>query len=82
MKRLIITFALLFGIKANAQTFDNAKLNQFIKEWIGVPYKFGGNTKFGIDCSNFVEHLYKEAFDISISGTCYKLWNKIGRAHV
>jgi lipoprotein Spr len=34
------------------------KLFDFISDWIGKPYKWGGVSKKGIDCSAFVRELY------------------------
>ncbi len=34
------------------------KLYDFIFDWIGKPYKFGGESKRGIDCSAFARELY------------------------
>ena len=72
-------FGLFFGIKSFSQTTQNQRLNHFIDEWLGLPYKLGGSTKSGIDCSNFVIRLYKDVFDMNITGTCYKLWNNTNR---
>ncbi len=30
------------------------------ERWIGTPYKYGGTTRAGIDCSAFVKNVYKE----------------------
>ncbi|HEX9061907.1 MAG TPA: NlpC/P60 family protein [Clostridia bacterium] len=30
------------------------------EKWIGTPYKLGGNSRSGIDCSHFVNTVYKE----------------------
>lgn len=30
------------------------------KEWLGTPYKFGGTSKNGVDCSGFVLNVYKD----------------------
>ena len=35
----------------------NLRLYRFINEWLKTPYKWGGTTKAGIDCSAFVERL-------------------------
>ena len=79
MKKIILMFGLFFGIKSFSQTTQNQRLNHFIDEWLGLPYKLGGSTKSGIDCSNFVIRLYKDVFDMNITGTCYKLWNNTNR---
>ena len=34
------------------------KLHDFIFDWIGRPYRFGGESKRGIDCSAFARELY------------------------
>jgi len=44
----------------------NKQFMDFYKEWKGVKYRFGGNSKKGIDCSAFTQRIYKEKFDIKI----------------
>ncbi|MBR1793325.1 MAG: C40 family peptidase [Bacteroidales bacterium] len=44
----------------------NAQLYEAIAPWIGVPYKYGGTTKQGVDCSAFVGHIYKDAFGVTL----------------
>ena len=39
------------------------KLFDFISDWIGKPYRWGGVTKKGIDCSAFVRELYGKVMD-------------------
>lgn len=49
------------------KTIDmNQALMDFYNEWKNVKYKFGGNSKKGIDCSAFTQRVYKEKFDIKI----------------
>lgn len=47
------------------------------KNWKGVKYKFGGNTKKGIDCSAFVQKTFKDKLNIKIPRTT-KLQSKTG----
>lgn len=46
---------------------DNHKLYIEAAEWIGVPYRAGGNTKRGTDCSGFTTHIYKKVYNKKIS---------------
>jgi cell wall-associated NlpC family hydrolase len=41
---------------------SNKKLYEFIDQWIGVPYNYGGKDRQGIDCSNFVFLCYQLVF--------------------
>ncbi|MBQ3983350.1 MAG: C40 family peptidase [Bacteroidales bacterium] len=42
---------------------DNEALYDAIQSWIGTPYRYGGTTKAGIDCSGFVGNIYQEVFN-------------------
>ncbi len=44
----------------------NEEIMDFYNEWKNVKYRFGGNSKKGIDCSAFTQRIYKEKFDIKI----------------
>ena len=47
----------------------NKNFSKFYKEWKGVKYKFGGNSKRGIDCSAFIQKAYKKTLNIKIPRT-------------
>ena len=58
--------------------YINKSLNAFYKEWEGVKYKYGGNSKKGIDCSAFIQKAYKQTLDIKIPRTTI-LQSKVGK---
>lgn len=41
---------------------DNQKLYLTAASWIGTPYKYGGLSRGGVDCSGFTYTLYKEVY--------------------
>lgn len=47
-----------------ANIYDTA-LFSFIDSWWGTPYRFGGDSRSGIDCSAFVQTLYGAVFGIT-----------------
>ncbi|MES2446173.1 MAG: NlpC/P60 family protein [Bacteroidota bacterium] len=57
-------FSQVMGVAVDATS--NLKLYKFIYEWIGTPYRFGGNTKNGIDCSAFAKTIYQKVFNTTI----------------
>ena len=73
MKKLILFIAFFTSFSSFGQNIN--RLNDFINEWIGVPYKFGGHTKFGIDCSQFNKKLYGYVYGITLPDVCWKQWN-------
>ncbi len=48
---------------------SNIPLYSFIDDWYGVPYKYGGKNKNGIDCSNFTSTLYSQIYKKPIAGS-------------
>lgn len=45
------------------------KLYSFINDWEGTPYKYGGTSKSGADCSGFVGILYREVYGKNLPRT-------------
>ena len=54
-------------------------LNKFMLHWIGKPYKLGGNTERGIDCSQFNKRLYKDVYNKVLGEVAYKQWEQTQR---
>lgn len=75
MKKIILTlaFTALFGFTPTIGGMLleplQEKVEAFIKEWWKVPYKYGGTTKRGIDCSAFTQRFYREVLDKKIPRT-------------
>lgn len=44
----------------NKSNHFEGRLLSSSKKWLGTPYKYGGTTRSGIDCSGFVLNVYKE----------------------
>lgn len=45
---------------------DNLALFEEASRWLGAPYRYGGTTRTGADCSGFVGAVYK----MSITNHC------------
>ncbi|MGN7453431.1 C40 family peptidase [Paenibacillus pasadenensis] len=70
MKKVILSMLglvllLTFSSSAFANTPD---LDSAIKKVIGTPYKYGGTTTAGFDCSGFVRHIFNQ-FDVKLPRT-------------
>ncbi len=55
---------------------EDSVLNSFILKWLGKPYKLGGKTEKGIDCSQFTKRLYKDVYVKELENVAYKQWNQ------
>ena len=54
------------------ETITNTKLFEFIEDWWGVKYRFGGTTKKGVDCSAFTSLLMLSVFNLEVPRTARK----------
>lgn len=54
----------IMGVAMSATS--NMKLFHFVYDWIGTPYRFGGSSRKGIDCSAFTKQLYSDVFNTTI----------------
>lgn len=78
-KRIIAKYA--DEMEVPKSKIKNKKLYEFIDEWEGTKYEFGGLDKRGIDCSGLVYLLYKEVYHQQIPRTTAEQVNSIKRKY-
>jgi len=61
---------------------SDTTLNNFIYHWIGKPYKMGGKTERGIDCSQFNKRLYADVYKLQLENVCRKQWEQTERVKI
>jgi lipoprotein Spr len=47
----------------NVPKSANPKLMNQVGDWLGVPYRLGGNDKNGVDCSGFINQVFKNVYE-------------------
>jgi len=62
------------GQSAGAKGGAPRRLEQVVSSYIGVPYKYGGTTPSGFDCSGFASAVYREAYGIQLKRTSSAMW--------
>lgn len=55
---------------------DDIPLYTASAKWLGVPYRYGGNTQKGVDCSGLVCALYKEVYHTQLERTAAGMYQK------
>ncbi|WP_227006578.1 C40 family peptidase [Shewanella donghaensis] len=55
--------------KTDTQLWNEVKLLQFHRQWQGTPYRYGGLTKSGLDCSGLVYIAYQDLVGPSLPRT-------------
>ena len=65
----------IMGVAMSATS--NMKLFHFVYDWIGTPYRFGGDSRRGIDCSAFTKELYSEVFNMDIQRSSRDIFSMV-----
>ncbi|MGZ8559427.1 MAG: C40 family peptidase [Chitinophagaceae bacterium] len=56
-------------LNTEVEQLEGTRLLEFVDEWYGTRYRYGGTTKSGIDCSAFVQAIYVAAFAVTLPRT-------------
>ncbi len=72
-----IKYALLLDVPV--ETITNKDLYNFIEEWYGTRYVFGGTSKRGIDCSSLMQKIYNNVFYKDIPRTAVTQYRETQR---
>lgn len=68
-------FSQVMGVAISATS--NTKMYQFIYDWLGTPYRLGGDSKKGIDCSGFAYKLYDKTFNTIIGSNARNIFSRV-----
>ncbi len=69
------TYSKKFGIRFTGT--ENKQLIKAIDGWMGVPYRLGGCSKNGIDCSCFVQEIYSEVYGIALRRSSSEMFGDV-----
>lgn len=50
-------------------TPESKGIERYFSHWRGTPYRLGGTTSRGLDCSAFVQNLYTEVYGLPLART-------------
>ncbi len=56
---------------------ENPRVIHLFEDWKGTPYRYGGSSRKGIDCSGFVSMLYDSVYQVMLSGGSADIFRKV-----
>lgn len=56
---------------------ENPRLVHLFEDWKGTPYRYGGSSRKGIDCSGFVSMLYDSVYKSMLLGGSADIFRKL-----
>ncbi len=58
---------------------EDKELLETVSDWIGTPYRSGGSSQRGTDCSGFVTSIYKKVYGITLSRSSRSMFQDVDR---
>lgn len=66
---LLLVFIASCGSSRRAARSPEARLMASYEQWKGTPYRLGGTTRAGVDCSAFVQIVMRDQFRVTLPRT-------------
>ena len=63
----------------NKSSVDQTKMERIVNSFLGIPYKTGGETKTGMDCSGLVVAVYRQYAGFKLPHDTKKLFKLVKR---
>ena len=74
-----IQFKYSILLNTEVEYLSNFALYNFINNWWGTPYRIGGMTQRGVDCSAFVQNLNAAIYEIALPRTAHEQYSACDR---
>ena len=66
--------------RKKSETIEDSKLKRIVDSYVGVPYKYGGTTRKGMDCSGFTWRVFTKLGFTGFPRTSSAKLHKLGKA--
>jgi lipoprotein Spr len=60
----------------------SSKLYKFVDDWYGVPYRYGGCVKTGVDCSCFTNNLFEAVYGRKTPRTAGEIYRECDKVNI
>lgn len=82
IKKFLIILSFLFILipelsPATNIKYETDRLVLFMDEWVGTPYRYGGVSKKGIDCSGLIRELIRDVYNRNLPRSAYLQYKSI-----
>jgi lipoprotein Spr len=64
-------------LDTEVETIHNLQLFEMIEDWYDTPYRLGGSSKSGIDCSAFMQVMYSGLFGVTLPRTSREQYSSV-----
>lgn len=74
---IAVRYSRKLGLKLDGT--ENQQLLGAISKWFGSPYRMGGCSKGGVDCSCFVKSVYEDVYGIELTRTSRSMYQRAAK---
>jgi len=74
---IAVRYSRKLGLKLDGT--ENQQLLGAISKWFGSPYRMGGCSKGGVDCSCFVKSVYEDVYGIELTRTSRSMYQNAAK---